>query len=137
MNFAIKSPAFLFTAMVIGLGVAALMSKSESIFGTLFFIPFALGPLFVSLFLTAVSQNKSLQIVLTIGSILYAAWFGFIFLSAFYWHVDPQSAIALIFVGIYSLPAMIPIWVGSLVLKHRTELKGEQDAPSDGDKHPV
>jgi hypothetical protein len=137
MIFAIKYPAFLVTALVIGFGVAALMSKSELSSGALFFIPFALGPLFVSLVLAVASHSRSFQKALIIGSILYATWFGFVFLSAFYWYVDPQSVIALIFVGIYSLPVMIPIWIISLVLKHRTDPSGKQHALSDGDKHSV
>jgi hypothetical protein len=102
------------------------MSKSEPIIGALFFVPFALGPLFVSLVIAATAPSRGCQIILAAGSVIYAAWFAFIFLDAFYWHVDPQSAIALVFIGIYSLPVMIPIWLSALVLRRRNKLKTNQ-----------
>ena len=119
------NPAFLMTTLLLVIGTLALMSKSEPIIGALFFIPFALGPLFVSLLIAAIAPYQACQITLILGTVLYTAWFGFIFLSAFYWDVDPQSPIALIFIGIYSLPVMIPIWVVALILKRRNKLKGE------------
>ena len=120
-----KSPAFFATAVILGFGIAALGSKSESVSGVLFFIPFALGPLFVSLMLAAIEHERSCQITLIIGSVLYAVWFGFVFLDAFYWHIDPQSSIALIFIGIYSLPVMIPVWIVFLVLRRRNKTSDE------------
>ena len=95
---------------------------TKSIIGALFFVPFALGPLFVSMKIAATAPYRSCQIILAIGTGLYAVWFGFIFLDAFYWHLDPQSAIALVFIGLYSLPVMIPIWLGALALKRRNQL---------------
>ncbi len=56
-------------------------------------------------------NNKKSQLTLTIGSILYAAWFIFAYLDIFYWHLDPQSAVGLLLVGIYSLPIMGVIWM--------------------------
>jgi hypothetical protein len=106
------------------------MSKSEPVLGALFFIPFAFGPLFLSLFLAFISPSSWCQIILTIGSILYAGWFFTVFLDAFYWHPDAQSPIALLFIGIYSLPVMIPIWIVSLVIRHRNKIISEQDASS-------
>lgn len=129
-----KSPAFLVTAALIGFGMAALMSKSEPASGALFFVPFALGPLFVSLLLAAIAPNRSCQITLVIGSLLYSVWFGFVFLNAFYWHIDPQSSIAMIFIGIYSLPVMIPVWLLSLVLRHRHKVANGQPATRIGSK---
>ena len=126
MKSGIKSPAFLTTALLLVVGTLVLMSTSEQLIGALFFVPFALGPLFVSLVIAVNSPYRSCQIILTVGSGLYSAWFGFVFLNAFYYHVDAQSSIALIFIGIFSLPIMIPIWLITLVLRRRNKLKGEQ-----------
>lgn len=126
MKPGIKSPAFMTTAVMLMIGTLVLMSKSKSLFGAMFFVPFALGPLFVSLIIAAASAYRSCQIILTVGSGLYAAWFGYLFLSAFCWNVDAQSPIVVVFIGIYSLPVMIPIWISALILRHRNELKGEQ-----------
>lgn len=125
-SLCLKSPAFLTTIIILALGVAALLAKSEPVLSGLFFVPFALGPLFVSIFLSIISPSKSCQITLSIGSILYALWFGYIYLDAFYWHLDPQSAIALVFIGIYSLPVMILVWIITLVLrkKHNSKMNG-------------
>jgi hypothetical protein len=127
MKSGTKSPAFLTTGFLLVVGTLILMSKSEPINGALFFVPFALGPLFISLVIAATSPYRSCQIILTVGSGVYAVWFGFVFLDAFYWHLDPQSSIALISIGIYSLPVMIPIWLITLVLRRRNKLKGEQE----------
>lgn len=121
-----KSPAFLITLVALSAGIFALMTKSRPIIGALFFVPFALGPLFVSMKIAATSPYRSCQIILAIGTGLYAVWFGFIFLDAFYWNLDPQSAIALLFIGLYSLPVMIPIWLGALALKRRNQMNGKR-----------
>ena len=123
LNSGAKSPAFLVTAVILGSGIAALMSKAEPASGALFFVPFALGPLAVSLLLAAMLPRRPSQVALIIGSVAYAAWFGFVFLDVFHWHADPQSAIALVFIGAYSLPVMIPIWIVSLALGRRNRTR--------------
>jgi hypothetical protein len=84
--------------------------------------------LFVSLWIAANSPYRSCQLILAIGTGLYSVWFGYIFLDAFYWNLDPQSAIALLFIGFYSLPVMIPIWLAALAYKRKNRLKDEQAA---------
>jgi len=118
MKFKLKSPAFVLTSVVIIAGLVCLMSKSD-IIGALFVLPFALGPLFISLIVAAVSHFRSCQNILIVGSVLYSAWFGYAFLDIFYWHPDPQSAIGLLFVGALSLPVMIPIWILTLFLRQK------------------
>jgi hypothetical protein len=116
-----ESPAFLTTAILVIIGTIMLMSESDPFFGALFFVPFALGPLLVSLAIAAKSPYRSCQLILTISSLLYAAWFVLVFLDVFYWHLDPQSAIAFLFVGIYSLPIMIPVWLTTLMLRRKNK----------------
>jgi hypothetical protein len=129
MKSGARSPAFLITASLLVAGTVTLMTESEPVVGALFFVPFALGPLFVSLLMSAFAPGRSCQILLSAGSMLYAAWFGSIFLEVFHWHPDPQGAIALLFTGIYSLPVMIPVWTATLVLRgRRTRAKGTQDS---------
>ncbi len=118
------------TAVTLGAGIAALMSKSEPASAALYFVPFALGPLVVSLLLAATLPRRPSQVTLIIGSVAYAAWFGFVFLDVFHWRADPQGAIALVFIGAYSLPVMIPIWIVSLVLGLRNKT-GAEPGPRD------
>jgi hypothetical protein len=130
MKSGVRSPAFQVTAFLIIAGTVALMSVSEPVFGAFFFVPFALGPLFVSLLMAAFSPSRPCQVLLSVGSVLYGVWFGFIFLEVFHWHPDPQGAIALIFVGVYSLPVMSLVWVATLIWRRR-EAKAKDD-PSPG-----
>ena len=123
-----KSPAFIATTFTIVIGMVILMSISEPVLGAFIFVPFALGPLFVSLIVAAFSSCRSCQATLILGSVLYAAWFTFVYLSAFHWHPDAQSGIALLFIGVYSLPVMIPIWVVTLALRRRNRINSEPDA---------
>lgn len=129
-----RTPAFLITLAVLVAGVLVLLSISDSLLGALFFLPFSLGPLFVSLLLAVLSPGRLSQRVLILGSVLYALWFGYIYLEVFHWHVDPQGAIALIFVGLLSLPVMIPAWIVSLLQMRRspaaTGVSGGTDSPA-------
>ena len=105
------------TAVVLIACAIALCSRSASFFSGLYFVPFALGPLFVSLvFAGVLKAKKRSQVALTIGSVLYGFWFAFAFLDIFYWHQDPQSGIALLFVGVYSLPGMAIVWIVTALL---------------------
>ena len=103
--------AFWVTCLILAVGCIVLLSESSSIGGALFFIPFSFGPLLVSIALTFYVWSRFSLLVLAVGSSLYGVWFGYVYMSAFHWHIDPQSAIALLFVGIYSLPVMIPVWL--------------------------
>ena len=104
------SPAFILTACLLVVGIFILASNARSLPAVLFFVPFALGPLVVSLFLALFALRRACQITLIIGSVLYAAWFGYLYIGAFYLHPSPQSGIILLFVGFYSLPGMLPVW---------------------------
>ncbi|MBK1834112.1 hypothetical protein [Roseibacillus ishigakijimensis] len=73
----------------------------------------------MSIYLSSFCLERFCQILLTVGSLLYGGWFAFVYLSAFHWHLDAQSSIALLFVGIYSLPIMIPIWLVSATVHRR------------------
>ena len=77
----------------------------------MFFLPFALGPLLVTWGLGWLCGSRISGRLLLIATSLYSAWFGCIYLSAFRWRPDPQSGIAMLFVGVYSLPVMLPLWI--------------------------
>lgn len=106
--------AFWVACLIFIVGSVLLLKESSSIGGVFFFLPFSLGPLFVSAILSLYSGSRSSRVISTLGSVLYGIWFGYIYMSAFHWYSDPQSTIALVFVGIYSLPVMIPVWLIAL-----------------------
>ena len=104
------SPAFIVTAVLLVVGIGIIDSNSRSFSGTLFMVPFALGPLVLSLLLALVMPNKASQITLIIGSVLYAGFFIYLYGGLFHRSPSPQSGIGLLFIGFHSLHVMIPIW---------------------------
>jgi len=106
----------------------ALASKSEPFFGFLFFVPFTLGPHAVSHALCFWLKSRGSAILLGIGMLAYVSWFFFVYIDAFSVHLDAQSSIALLFVGLVSLPVMIPVWVGAFAFERRAKFKGEKVA---------
>ena len=129
MKPGVKSPAFLITAFLIVSGTLILMSKSDPIIVAFFSLPFALGPLFISLFMAAISPYRSCQLILTVGSFLYAIWFILIFLNVFFLNPNPESSVALVFIGAYSLPVMIPIWLLSLAFAYKQMKRTQKCEP--------
>jgi hypothetical protein len=73
--------------------------------------PFYVGPLGVTAVLSFYSKRSISQSILLASTITYSLWLWFVYMSAMHWHPDAQSAIAFVFVGIYSLPVMIPLWI--------------------------
>jgi hypothetical protein len=106
-----KSFVFFITLAAILGGLAALSFKTSTVGGVLFMAPFSISPLLVTLLLSFKAVNPLSQRLLLASTLVYSAWFAWIYLDAFYWNIDPQSAIVLLFVGVLSLPVMIPLWV--------------------------
>lgn len=105
-------PAFILTACLLAIGIF-MLACSDPI-SVLFIAPFTLGPLFFSLVLSLFAQRMACQITLIIGSMLYAAWFCFLFIDIVS-SSDAQGGLALFFMGFASLPVMIPVWIMTLV----------------------
>ena len=131
MNYS-KIPALVLTGLITLVCGILLLAESQPIAGALFFFPFSLGPLFVSMILAFIWRTRFSQVTLCIGSILYGTWFTYIYLSVFYWYPDAQGAIALLFIGFYSLPIMVPIWAISSVFRFPSEKIGEDQTDLGG-----
>lgn len=99
------------TLGVIVMIAVMLAFKASDLMGVLYFIPFTAGPLFVSLAMALMLSRPAAQMTLAVGSLLYAVYFIWCYLSIFYWNVDPQSPIGLVFLGIISLPVMLVVWL--------------------------
>ena len=69
-----------------------------------------------SLFLALFAVWRTCQVTLIIASVLYAAWFSYLYMGSFYLDPNPQSGLILLFVGLNSLPVMLTLWVVTLVL---------------------
>ena len=55
------------------------------------------------------------------SSVLYAAWFASVFAQVFYIDPDPQSPIALLFVGAFALPVLAVFWIAAGVAQWRAK----------------
>ena len=119
-----QSPAFIISTVICVLGIVLLTLQSNSFSGVLFFLPFSLGPILLNVVFALSLNSKPAQITIISGSVLYSIWFAFIYLSAFHWYVDAQSGIALLFVGLYSLPVMFPLWI----VAHSINTKNQKKA---------
>jgi len=114
-----KKFTLVFTSSLIVVGTLLLCSKSSPFIGGFFFAISSLFPLFFSLMIVYKSEQIiNIRIQLT-GIILYFIWFSFVFLSVFNWNPDPQGPIALLFVGLFSLPIMTIFWTMSLILNKK------------------
>ena len=122
------SPAFVVTAVLLVIGICILDPNTESFGEEVFVILFVLWPLVLSLFLALIAQSRSSQITLIIGSILYGACFSFIYGSS-----GAQSGVALLFMGFYSLPVMVPIWGVAVFLKRKPQLEKPQPESTNPD----
>ena len=122
------SPAFVVTAVLMVIGICILDPNTESFGEEVFVILFVLWPLVLSLFLALIAQSRSSQITLIIGSILYGTCFSFIYGSS-----GAQSGVALLFMGFYSLPVMVPIWGVAVFLKRKPQLEKPQPESTNPD----
>ena len=98
--------------------------------GMAFFLPFYGTPLIVSIVLSIVSKNSFSQGILATTSLLYGIWFAYAMYFAFYVHLDPQSGLIILFVGIYSLPVMLPAWITAYVLDRNYAKKTRAGVPA-------
>ena len=100
-------------------GMVALCTKSEPFYGGLLFLPFAFGPQILTHIGILFARSRGAQTTLFIALVAYFAWFSFIFVEVFYLNPDPQGAVALLFVGVYSTPVMLVLWVIAALFEHR------------------
>lgn len=114
--------AFWTTATIVLIGTLFFCSLAKHFFAGLFFVPFSFGPLAVTIGLAFALRSTLAQVLLTVSSILYGAWFAFVCAQAFFVNPDPQSPIVFLFVGIYAIPVLAIFWIAA-TLAHWWEWK--------------
>ncbi len=132
MKIGVTSPAFIVTALLLLAGTLFLAEEANSPLHGIVFMPFAFGPLIVSLVMAAMSRIKSCQWMLVISSLLYAGWFWFMYLYAVIWNPGAQSGLFILVVGLYSLPVMVPVWAITLVWRRNGRNNRQLASSSDG-----
>jgi hypothetical protein len=98
------------TVAAILIGLVLLCIEATPALTGLFFAPFALGPLCITLLLALLFSERRAEAILLASTVLYMAWFGYLYMDIFHWHPDPQSAIGLLLAGLYALPVMLTFW---------------------------
>lgn len=119
----IMHPFWIVSAVLFITASILLLKESNTPLGLLFFMPFSFGPMVFSLFLGCRASSKKCLLTLLVANILYFVWFLWVYLEVFYLHPDPQGPIAFIFIGVYSLPVMIPLWIVAFRFQTRDILK--------------
>ena len=116
--------AFFVTMAVVVIGSIALCTIATPFAAGLLMAPFTFGPLVITAGLAIALRSRPAQIVLSLSSVLYAAWFGYVYAQAVYINPDPQAPIAFLFVGIYSLPVLAVFWLAAGVAHWRARTSG-------------
>lgn len=105
-----------------------LCMKAEPWYGAFFIAAFSLFPHAVTHAMLWMQQSTPARLVLVIGMCLFGAWFLYIYADVFYWNLDPQSPVALVFIGFFSLPVMIPLWILATLLERRQRVAARKPA---------
>lgn len=99
-----------------------LITIANGPFGIFFFFLFCAFPIIISLILLyytnlSIHRRRKIiaQIILLISCILYTIWYCFIEIDI-HRHPDPQSGIVYLFVGIFAVPFLLPLWIIALFL---------------------
>lgn len=79
--------------------------------GIFFLFPFTMIPFLVTASLALRWSTIVGQGILLVAAFAYTAWFAFVYVDAMYWHPDPQSGIAFLFVGLYAAPFLLLLWL--------------------------
>lgn len=124
----IRSPLWMASASLFIVAFILLLGKSSG-GGAFIFLPYAFGPMVVSLLLGAAAASRLSLAVLLLSNVLYFGWFLWVYVNAFHLHPDPQAGIAFIFVGLQSLPVMIPLWMVALFLRNHKAIESKLGAP--------
>lgn len=95
----------------IALVVYCVFFGREGLQAVLFFFPFTMTPLVFQGCMAASWKSLGGQLTLLLATIGYIAWFVYVYVDVMILHLDPQSAIVFLFVGIYAVPALAVLWL--------------------------
>ena len=119
----IRHPFWIISAVMFLLAFSLLLSQSSGVMGVLLLLlPLTFGPMIVSLILGAFVGSQRSLLTLLISNVLYSFWVLWAYLIAFYFYPDPQAGIIFVFVGIYSLPVMMPMWVVAIYFRYHKSI---------------
>ncbi len=88
----------------------------------LLIIPFIFGPLVLAWIPMWMCRNGWSQGVLLTANIAYAIWFLYVYADVFHFHPGTYRVIALLFVGFYTVPALIIASVVAILIHRGAKL---------------
>jgi hypothetical protein len=94
-----------------------------------FFTLFCGFPLIISMVISANSKSPFSHIFTMAASLAYVPWFAYV-VNVFYASKSSTSALIFIFVGIYFLPILLPLWITAIVAEIRHRRKNKQNPES-------
>ena len=119
----IRNPFWVISAVIFLMAFSLLLSQSGGVMGVLLLLlPLTFGPMIVSLILGAAVGSQRSLLTLLISNILYSFGVLWAYFHAFYFYPDPQAGLVFLFVGIYSLPVMIPMWIAAVYCRHHKSI---------------
>ena len=86
-------------------------------FAALPLFPFYEYPPIVSLFLERRCEKVIPRVFFAVASLGYGIWFAYLYYNALYVHLDPQSGLVLLFVGIYAFPVVALLWTIAFIFE--------------------
>jgi Na+/proline symporter len=99
------------------------ITRSELPYLLLVFL-IVLSPLIVNAILGALLPGAASQKALTLSAMVFALFALGWFIWASIINSNPQSPIAILWTGIYSLPLMLPLWLTAFVRRHKDKQAG-------------
>ena len=83
----------------------------DSVMAALFFFPFTMTPLVINAVAVCRVKTFAARGILLFSTAAYSGWGTWLYIDVFYIHIDPQSSIALLFMGIFASPVLILLWL--------------------------
>ena len=103
---------------IMGYMVMEYIDSGSILFALFFSLTFCGFPLITSMVISVYPKNWISQVILMIASLLYGIFFA---LVAYDLHIHPdnQGGLVFIFIGFFSLPVLIPLWLIASVIEYR------------------
>ena len=69
------------------------------------------GPMFANFLFSRKFTSAKSQATFLVINTMYAAWYSWVLFDAFYFHLDAQSGLVILFAFIYALPVFVLGWM--------------------------
>jgi hypothetical protein len=126
----VRHPLWIISAFITVISFVSPLFKGVDL-GSLFnLIFYTYSPMIVSLLIGIAVTSKRGLLTLLIANILYFGLFLWAYIYVFYMNSDPLVGITFLFIGLISLPVMIPLWMIAMAMHRRKNTRSEQTASS-------